>query len=125
LTVKKLNNKFAVTNMKNIIKSASIFLLLSCSTGSQPINYGKDNCDFCKMTIMDQKFGTEIVTKKGKIYKFDSDECMRNFYNKNISEIVTLNIYMLPIMPIQVDFQTVNSLFIYMDLKLKAPWVGI
>jgi len=89
LTVKKLNNKFAVTNMKNIIKSASIFLLLSCSTGSQPINYGKDNCDFCKMTIMDQKFGTEIVTKKGKIYKFDSDECMRNFYNKNISEIVT------------------------------------
>lgn len=29
---------------------------------------------------MDQKFGTEIITKKGKVFRFDSDECMRDYY---------------------------------------------
>ena len=30
------------------------------------------------MTITDIKFGAEIVTKKGKIHKFDAVECMMN-----------------------------------------------
>ncbi|MCI0448411.1 MAG: nitrous oxide reductase accessory protein NosL [Chlorobi bacterium] len=28
------------------------------------------------MQIVDTKFGAEIVTKKGKVYKFDATECM-------------------------------------------------
>lgn len=28
------------------------------------------------MTIVDNKFGAEIVTSKGKVYKFDAVECM-------------------------------------------------
>jgi copper chaperone NosL len=42
---------------------------------------GKDACHTCKMTLMDNKFGAEIVTKKGKIYKFDDLNCMINFNN--------------------------------------------
>jgi copper chaperone NosL len=34
------------------------------------------------MTIVDEKFGSEIVTDKGKIYKFDAIECMINHSNK-------------------------------------------
>jgi len=30
------------------------------------------------MTISDIKFGAEVVTKKGKVHKFDSAECMMN-----------------------------------------------
>jgi len=30
------------------------------------------------MTITDIKFGAEIVTKKGKVHKFDAVECMMN-----------------------------------------------
>jgi copper chaperone NosL len=30
------------------------------------------------MTISDPKFGAEIVTKKGKVHKFDAAECMMN-----------------------------------------------
>ncbi len=40
------------------------------------ISYGIDQCDYCKMTIVDKSFGAELVTTKGKIYKFDSIECL-------------------------------------------------
>ena len=30
------------------------------------------------MTISDIKFGAEIITKKGKVHKFDAVECMMN-----------------------------------------------
>ncbi|MBK8557318.1 MAG: nitrous oxide reductase accessory protein NosL [Lewinellaceae bacterium] len=53
--------------------------LLSCSTGPRPLQYGKDNCSFCKMTLMDQHYGAEIVTKKGKVYVFDDLNCMVRF----------------------------------------------
>jgi copper chaperone NosL len=50
----------------------------SCSTDPVPIEYDKDQCDLCKMTISDVKFGAEIVTKKGKSFKYDAAECMIN-----------------------------------------------
>jgi copper chaperone NosL len=63
-----------------------VFLLLaiifiSCEIKPEPLNYGTDACHTCKMTLMDNKFGAEIVTKKGKVYKFDDLNCMINFYN--------------------------------------------
>lgn len=58
------------------------FLLLlffaACSTDPEPINFGTDQCVLCKMNISDHKFGAEIVTKKGKIFKYDAAECMFN-----------------------------------------------
>ncbi len=33
------------------------------------------------MTIVDKQYGSEIVTTKGKVYKFDAVECMINFLN--------------------------------------------
>jgi len=50
-----------------------------CSTGPQPIKYGTDNCDFCKMTLMDKRYGAEIVTQKGRVYKFDDVNCLVMF----------------------------------------------
>lgn len=59
---------------------AVAFLLMSaCASGPEPINYGKDACDHCRMTIMDSKFGAELVTSKGKVFKFDDVNCMVNF----------------------------------------------
>lgn len=53
--------------------------LSSCNNEPPQINYGKDLCDFCKMTVMDKKFGAVLVNKKGKMLKFDSGECMVNY----------------------------------------------
>ncbi|MFN8287975.1 MAG: nitrous oxide reductase accessory protein NosL [Chitinophagales bacterium] len=63
--------------MRKGISAILITLLLtSCNSNPEPINYGKDLCTSCKMTIMDQKFGGELINDKGKIIKFDSGECM-------------------------------------------------
>jgi copper chaperone NosL len=67
----------------NIISAGLFGILLSCSTEPEPINFGKDQCDLCKMTITDTKFGAEIVTKKGKAHKFDAAECMMNSLSLN------------------------------------------
>lgn len=56
-----------------------LFLFNSCNRGPQPIQYGNDNCRFCKMTITDKRYGTEYVTQKGKVFKFDSIECLAKY----------------------------------------------
>lgn len=57
------------------------FIFIACSVEPEPINYGSDACHTCKMTLMDKKFGAELVTQKGKVYKFDDINCMMTFYN--------------------------------------------
>ena len=61
-------------------------LLTSCSTDPVPLEYGKDMCYTCKMKLMDNKFGAELVTQKGKVYKFDDINCMLNYYNAHEEE---------------------------------------
>ncbi|MEO8231992.1 MAG: nitrous oxide reductase accessory protein NosL [Ignavibacteriota bacterium] len=48
----------------------------ACSKQPQPINYGEDECGFCKMIVMDKRYGAELVTDKGKRFIFDSIECL-------------------------------------------------
>jgi copper chaperone NosL len=57
------------------------FLCVACSVEPEPIKFGEDSCYTCKMTMMDNRFGAEIITKKGKVYKFDDLNCMINFHN--------------------------------------------
>jgi len=70
--------------MKKLFLSAVVILIfVSCSIGPEKINYGEDHCVNCEMTIMDKRYGTEIVTAKGKVYKFDSVECLVEFLKGN------------------------------------------
>jgi len=72
-------------------------LLHGCKVEPEPLVYGTDMCYTCKMTLMDDKFGAEIVTKKGKVYKFDDVNCMLGFYHSdfeeqgNISHLLVIN----------------------------------
>lgn len=54
------------------------FLLCGCAANPVPIAYGTDGCHFCSMTIVDRRHASQIVTKKGKAFKFDAVECMAN-----------------------------------------------
>ncbi|TBW28115.1 nitrous oxide reductase accessory protein NosL [Gramella sp. KN1008] len=66
--------------MKSFIYTLIISLaLISCEIGPKPIHYGQDGCEYCKMTIVDKQHASELVTNKGKVYKFDAIECMINF----------------------------------------------
>ncbi|WP_190811471.1 nitrous oxide reductase accessory protein NosL [Flagellimonas sp. S3867] len=55
-----------------------IAVLSSCTAKPQQIVYGTDGCHFCRMTIVDQQHAAQIVTTKGKAFKFDAIECMVN-----------------------------------------------
>ncbi len=48
-----------------------------------PIKLNVDQCDFCKMKISDSKYGGEIITEKGRVYKFDDIGCMISYTNEN------------------------------------------
>ena len=56
-----------------------MIFLASCSADPRPIEYGEDACHHCKMKLMDQKFGAELVTEKGKVFIFDDVNCMLQF----------------------------------------------
>ena len=71
------------------IKSISFFVILSfilsaCTIETKPIDFGNDDCDYCKMTISDTRYGAELLTKKGRDYKFDDLHCMKGFLNDEI-----------------------------------------
>ena len=63
--------------MKKQIFLGLLFLFfISCNISPQQIEYGTDACHSCNMTIVDQQHASQIVTTKGKAFKFDAIECM-------------------------------------------------
>ena len=74
------NKKSAGIHAAGTALSALILMTItSCSTTPEPIRYGHDACHGCKMTLTDQRFGAEIVTAKGKVFKFDDLNCLHHF----------------------------------------------
>ena len=63
-----------------------VLALQACNPESKPIVYGQDKCEFCRMSIVDQRFGGEIVTQKGKVYKYDAVECMVNYIDERVED---------------------------------------
>jgi copper chaperone NosL len=53
-----------------------LWMSAGCASKLPSIAYGTDVCDYCGMTISDNRFGAAVVTTKGRAYKFDSVECM-------------------------------------------------
>ena len=53
-----------------------LFIFVACDISPVAIDYNEDQCHACKMKISDSRFGSELITKKGKVYMFDAIECM-------------------------------------------------
>jgi copper chaperone NosL len=53
-----------------------------CARDPRPIAYDADGCAYCRMQISDRRFGAELITKKGKVYTFDSIECLVELYRQ-------------------------------------------
>ena len=82
-TVRTPRSKKLVTGMAALL----VISFSSCTTGPEAINYGTDQCQDCRMTIMEPQFGGELVTKKGRVFKFDDAHCLANYIRKgNIKE---------------------------------------
>ena len=71
-----------VTRQQVITSTCAVLFvvtLTSCSAEPSPLQYGKDSCYHCKMTLMDNRFGAEVVSKTGKVFKFDDANCLASF----------------------------------------------
>lgn len=89
---------------KKLIKgSAAAFVLLltllcvsACTHNDkpQPVDLGKDNCAKCGMTIEEPQFACEIITDKGKCFKFDDLSCLfHHIHDKKLSDSIVAKIY--------------------------------
>jgi copper chaperone NosL len=77
----KMKTKLAINS---IFIVCAMWLVPACGQkGPEAIKLNKDNCDFCKMTIADKRFAAELITEKGRIYKFDDIKCMIGYSNEN------------------------------------------
>ncbi len=120
---RKANKKLRSIPKVAIAASVLIFLI-SCSNKPEPFNYGKDVCYFCKMGIADPKFGGEVVTKKGKVYKFDDAKCLIGFLKsgeineKDIAQKLVINFQK------QNDFIDAGKAFFLVSPELKSPMGG-
>jgi copper chaperone NosL len=64
------------THLRSTLALATALLLTACSVEPEPIAYGSDACVFCRMTIVDKTHAAQMVTRKGKQYKYDAIECL-------------------------------------------------
>ncbi len=105
--------------MKKIALVLFAILLTMCASGPEPINFGKENCAHCSMTIMNPKFASEFITAKGKIYKFDSIECMlAKTADFKENEIASL---WVPNFNNEKEFIKLDEAFILKSDKIKSP----
>ena len=76
------------TKKSNVVWVSFFLAFSACNVAPEAVNYGSDACHFCSMTIVDRQHAAQIVTKKGKAFKFDASECMMNHLKEvNYDEI--------------------------------------
>ncbi|MFM9911441.1 MAG: nitrous oxide reductase accessory protein NosL [Chitinophagaceae bacterium] len=105
----------------------ALFLMVlfsSCSIKPEPFVYGKDVCYTCKMGIIDPKFGGEIITKKGKIFKFDDQICMANYLKSGVLEEAEIKQKLVLNFEKQNDFLDVAQCFLVVSDNIKSPMTG-
>lgn len=107
----------------SLLNFAIVTSFISCSEKQiEPIRIGQDQCELCKMGIEDAKFGTELITEKGRIYKFDDLSCMQSYATENVTEIGNARLF-VP------DFKTkelfpLNNAVLITGGAVKSPMNG-
>lgn len=96
-----------------------LILLAGCGpTGPEPIEFGSDQCHYCKMSIADPKFGAELITDKGKVFKYDAAECM---INQIRSEDMTYRALFAVAYDRPGKLHSVDSLHFVISPRIKSP----
>ena len=112
------------------VTSSALFLVLStlflgaCSSGPVPIRYGKDVSADCKLTLTDKRFGAEIITDKGKVFKFDDLNCLTDYLKSGevqqaaVAQMVSVDFKNSP------AFVDVKKAFFLQNEVVKSPMRG-
>ncbi len=113
---KNMHSKIAV------LSTITLIFFSSCgSIEKEPIKLNKDHCDFCKMMITDPRFPAEVITKKGRIYKFDDVDCLKSFLKNNSQEYNSF--YVTNYLPPHY-LNDAHKLFYIKSSELRSPMGG-
>ena len=93
-------------------------------TNQKKLFFGKDSCAECKMTIVDPKFGGEIVTHKGKVYKFDDVHCVATFMERRGVEMGAIDHTLFVDYNNSAEFINVKDAEFVVSSYLKSPMGG-
>ena len=99
-------------------------LITGCNPKPEKIAFGKDNCAECKMTIMDPRFGAEIVTTKSKVYKFDDAHCVATFLERRVVELSEIDQTLFVDYNNSNEFVKVSKAEFVVSSQLKSPMGG-
>ena len=115
------NNKQKIIVIPIVLIVISMFCISCSSITKEAIRYGSDQCNYCMMSIVDQNFGSELISTKGKVYKFDSIECMAAFENSN--KVSQENIHSLWVTDISSPgkLQMINEIILYQSKVFRSP----
>lgn len=109
--------------LKNRLIKGVLFLtfLVSISCAKiEPVNFipGTRACEHCKMDIVDMRFHTQVISSRGKMYPFDSIECMV-LWTKDHPEMKT-NMWLRNYISADVWLKLENAKIIKSD-KIQSP----
>lgn len=96
----------------------------SCTVNPEAFSLGKDNCSFCKMTIVSPSFGGEILTKKGRVFKFDDMHCLVGFLKSgSVKQNEVLSILAVNFQSPHQFIDVPGAVFLH-DANLHSPMNG-
>jgi copper chaperone NosL len=115
--------------MKNAGTGVSVvlscgLLFAGCKPMPEKISIGKDQCVECKMTITDPRFGGEIVTRKGKIFKFDDAHCLASFLDRRGVELSDIHKTLFVDYEGEHAFIEVKDVEFVISSSFKSPMAG-
>lgn len=76
--------------------SALVVTGAGCSPEPEPIVYGEDLCAHCRMVIADERYGAELVTTRGRVFRFDSIECMADYALHSVDAAAVHSLWVTP-----------------------------
>lgn len=105
-----------------IILIVTIYFTSCSNNGPEPIHYNQDACEFCKMSISESRFAAELITVKGRVYKFDDLQCLLQYQASN-KELTVKNYYVGDFLKEQQLIDATTAFFVKNE-TLRSPMAG-
>lgn len=109
--------------IQTLIFTFSLLTFFSCQeNGPKDFALQKDQCDNCKMTITELQYATQLVTEKGRVYKFDDISCMTMYENSEPDKVAKSKKYVIDF-PSK-KFVELNKATLIKGGSIKSPMGG-
>lgn len=98
-------------------------IAISCQNSIDPIIYGTNACDNCKMTIVDKRFAAAFMNQHGKTFKFDDLVCLKRYLKSEKLDESKIQVFVNQFSGDNQAIDAMIAVFIH-DESLKSPMNG-